>query len=94
MPVDLSEVLFLATANDASNIPRPLLDRMELIEISGYTANEKMHIATEHLVEKQKEKNGIAPEQLSISEDALQHIIDGYTREAGVRNLERRIGQI
>lgn len=94
MPVDLSEVLFLATANDASNIPRPLLDRMEIIEISGYTANEKMHIATEHLVEKQKEKNGIAPEQLSISEDALQHIIDGYTREAGVRNLERRIGQI
>lgn len=94
MPVDLSEVLFLATANDASNIPRPLLDRMEIIEISGYTANEKLHIAKEHLIEKQKEKNGIGTDQLTISDDALNQIISGHTREAGVRNLERKIGEI
>lgn len=94
MPVDLSEVLFIATANDMQTIPKPLLDRMELIEVSSYTANEKMHIAKEHLIEKQKKANGLQPGQLMISDKALQSMIDGYTREAGVRNLERKIGQI
>lgn len=94
MPVDLSEVLFIATANDMQTIPKPLLDRMELIEVSSYTANEKMHIAKEHLIEKQKKANGLQPEQLIISDEALQSMISGYTREAGVRNLERKIGQI
>ena len=90
----LSEALFIATANDASNIPRPLLDRMELIEVSGYTANEKLHIAKRHLVGKQMKKNGIREGQLSFSDKALAHIISGYTREAGVRSLERRIGAV
>lgn len=94
MPVDLSEVLFIATANDMQMIPKPLLDRMELIEVSSYTANEKMHIAKEHLIEKQKRINGLLPEQLMISDEALQTMIDSYTREAGVRSLERKIGQI
>lgn len=94
MPVDLSEVLFIATANDMQTIPKPLLDRMELIEVSSYTANEKMHIAKEHLIEKQKKINGLQPEQLQITDEALSSIIDGYTREAGVRNMERKIGQI
>lgn len=94
MPVDLSEVLFIATANDMQSIPRPLLDRMELIEVSSYTANEKMHIAKEHLIEKQKKANGLSEEQLEIPDEALMAIIDGYTREAGVRGLERRIGQL
>lgn len=94
IPVDLSEVLFIATANDVHTIPRPLLDRMELIEVSSYTENEKMHIAKEHLIEKQKKMNGILPEQLVIEDDALGHMIRGYTREAGVRNLERKIGEI
>ncbi len=94
IPVDLSEVLFIATANDVHTIPRPLLDRMELIEVTSYTENEKMHIAKEHLIEKQKEMNGILPKQLVIDDDALGHIIRGYTKEAGVRNLERKIGEI
>lgn len=94
IPVDLSEVLFIATANDVHTIPRPLLDRMELIEVTSYTENEKMHIAKEHLIEKQKEMNGILPQQLVIDDDALGHIIRGYTKEAGVRNLERKIGEI
>lgn len=94
IPVDLSEVLFIATANDVQTIPRPLLDRMELIEVSSYTENEKMHIAKEHLLEKQKKVNGILPEQFSISDRALSHLIHGYTREAGVRNLERKIGEL
>ena len=94
MPVDLSEVLFIATANDVHTIPRPLLDRMELIEVSSYTENEKMHIAKEHLLEKQKEKNGLATEQLTITDEAMHQIISGYTREAGVRNLERKLGEI
>ena len=94
MPVDLSEVLFIATANEVSGIPKPLLDRMELIEVSSYTENEKFHIAKEHLVEKQKSKNGIKKEQLTITDGALKDIIRLYTREAGVRRLERTIGKL
>lgn len=93
-PIDLSEVLFIATANDAHTIPRPLLDRMEVIEISSYTANEKEHIAAEHLLPKQIAANGLKKEQLTIAQEALRMIIEGYTREAGVRNLERRLGEI
>lgn len=94
MPVDLSEVLFIATANEVSGIPKPLLDRMELIEVSSYTENEKFHIAKEHLVEKQKSKNGIKKEQLTITDSALKDIIRLYTREAGFRSLERTIGKL
>jgi len=94
IPVDLSEVLFITTANTVSTIPKPLLDRMELIEVTSYTQNEKLHIAKNHLVKKQKEKNGLAGKQLSISSKALEKVIVGYTREAGVRNLERKIGEI
>ena len=94
LPLDLSQVLFIATANNAREIPAPLLDRMEIIEVSSYTENEKLHIAKNHLLEKQKAKNGLSSSQLSISDKALQRIILGYTREAGVRNLERRIGDI
>lgn len=94
LPVDLSEVLFLATANDLQTIPRPLLDRMEIIEVSSYTENEKMHIAKEHLIPKQIEANGLNDKLLQIKDDALSHIINGYTKEAGVRNLERKIGEI
>ena len=94
LPQDLSEVLFIATANDIQGIPRPLLDRMEVIEISGYTENEKEHIAKEHLIPKQMEANGIEKGKLSIQGGALRKIINNYTKEAGVRNLERLIGQI
>ncbi len=94
LPVDLSEVLFLATANDIQNIPRPLLDRMEVIEVSSYTENEKMHIAKEHLIPKQKKAHGIKDGQLCISDGALASIISKYTKEAGVRSLERKIGEI
>ena len=94
MPVDLSEALFIATANEVSGIPKPLLDRMELIEVSSYTENEKFHIAKEHLIEKQKSKNGIKKEQLTITDGALKDIIRLYTREAGVRSLERTIGKL
>ena len=94
LPVDLSEVLFIATANSASDIPKPLLDRMELIEVSSYTENEKFHIAKEHLVEKQKEKNGLKKDQLTITDSALRDVLRYYTREAGVRGLERTIGKI
>lgn len=94
VPIDLSEVLFIATANSVQDIPRPLLDRMELIEVSSYTANEKEHIAKEHLIKKQMQKNGLKSGELTISDNALEKIIIGYTKEAGVRNLERRIGEI
>lgn len=94
LPIDLSDVLFIATANDASNIPRPLLDRMEVIEVSSYTENEKMHIAKEHLIPKQLEANGLKRKELSITDKALSGIISGYTREAGVRQLERQIAHI
>ena len=94
VPQDLSEVLFIATANDVQGIPRPLLDRMELIEIAGYTENEKEHIAKEHLIPKQMEENGIEKGKLTIQSAARKKIINNYTKEAGVRNLERTIGQI
>lgn len=94
LAMDLSEILFIATANDASEIPRPLLDRMELIEISGYTENEKLHIAEEFLLPKQMKANGLKKGQLAINRKAMQTIISGYTKEAGVRSLERKLGQI
>lgn len=94
LPVDLSEVLFIATANSAQDIPGPLLDRMELIEVSSYTENEKFHIAKEHLFDKQLAKNGLKASQLKINDRAMQDIIHYYTREAGVRELERKIGEI
>ena len=94
VPQDLSEVLFIATANDMDGIPRPLLDRMEVIEISGYTENEKEHIAKDHLIPKQLEVNGVPEGKLKIQTPALRKIITLYTREAGVRGLERKIGQI
>lgn len=94
IPMDLSEVLFIATANDIQTIPRPLLDRMEVIEITSYTENEKKHIAQEHLIPKQIEANGLTEEQLVIEPEALDLVISGYTKEAGVRNLERKIGEI
>jgi len=93
-PIDLSKVLFIATANTTQTIPAPLLDRMEVIEVSSYTENEKFHIARQYLVKKQLEKNGLKEGHLSISDDALRKVIHNYTREAGVRNLERRIGDI
>lgn len=94
IPIDLSEVLFIATANSASDIPGPLYDRMEIIEVSSYTANEKFHIAKEFLLKKQYEKNGLKPSQISINDAALKRIIGSYTKEAGVRELERKIGEI
>lgn len=94
IPVDLSEVLFIATANSTEKIPRPLLDRMEIIEVNSYTANEKFHIAKEHLLHKQLEKNGLTEQILQITDGALNDMIAFYTREAGVRSLERKIGEI
>ena len=93
LPIDLSEVLFIATANDVQTIPRPLLDRMELIEISSYTENEKMHIAKEHLVPKQLKANGLKPEAADISDKALGEIISGYTKEAGSEAWSGRSGR-
>ena len=94
LPIDLSNVLFIATANTTQTIPGPLLDRMEVIEVNSYTENEKFHIARNYLVEKQKDRCGLKKDQLVISDSALKKIIHNYTREAGVRNLERRIGEI
>lgn len=94
LPIDLSEVLFIATANDPQSIPRPLMDRMEVIEISSYTENEKEHIAREHLIPKQIKANGLKENQLLFTDEAVRMIISGYTREAGVRNLERKFGEI
>lgn len=94
IPLDLSEVLFIATANTTQTIPRPLLDRMEVIEVNSYTENEKFHIAREHLLGKQMEKNGITKQMMSIQDGALKNIITYYTKEAGVRELERKIGDI
>ena len=94
VPIDLSEVLFVTTANSLQTIPRPLLDRMEVVELSSYTENEKMHIATQHLLPKQLQKHGLTPEQLKISKGAIWKIARNYTKEAGVRQLERKIGDI
>ena len=94
VPLDLSGVLFVTTANTLQTIPRPLLDRMEVIEINSYTENEKLHIATEHLIPKQLEKHGLKSEQLTISKKAIWKIARNYTKEAGVRQLERKIGDI
>lgn len=94
LPIDLSEVLFIATANDLHTIPRPLLDRMEIIEVTSYTANEKFHIAREHLIRKQMERNGLKKTELTITKPALTAMIESYTKEAGVRQLERKIGEI
>ena len=94
IPIDLSGVLFIATANSMSDIPRPLLDRMEIIEVTSYTENEKVHIAKEHLIRKQISRHGLTEKQLKITDKALELIIRSYTKEAGVRNLERKIGQI
>lgn len=94
IPIDLSEVLFICTANDINGIPRPLRDRMEIIEVTSYTENEKYHIAKEHLIKKQLKANGLKASQLKIEDEALNKIIRHYTKEAGVRGLERRIGQV
>lgn len=94
IPLDLSEVLFIATANSVQTIPRPLLDRMELIEVSSYTENEKLHIAKEHLLPKQIKMNGLEKRKFAVSDKALEQMIRGYTKEAGVRNLERKLGEI
>lgn len=94
MPFDLSDVLFMTTANDAGNIPSPLYDRMDVIQLGSYTAEEKWHIAKQHLLPKQIKANGLKPSQLRVSDDVLREIIDGYTREAGVRQLEREIGKL
>lgn len=94
VPIDLSQVMFIATANDASQIPKPLLDRMELIEVSSYTRNEKFHIGKEFLLDKQRKKHGLKAKQFQIEDGALNQVIDGYTREAGVRSLERQIAAL
>ena len=94
VPLDLSDVLFIATANTTDTIPAPLLDRMETVEVSGYTENEKFHIAKEHLIGKQLKKNGLKKSNLRISDSAIKDMINSYTRESGVRSLERRIGEI
>ena len=94
MPFDLSQVLFITTANDASRIPGPLYDRMDIIELRSYTLDEKLNIAMKHLVRKQLEKHGLKPSQLKFSKSSMRQLIDGYTREAGVRTLERNIASI
>ncbi|RGG63677.1 endopeptidase La [Eubacterium sp. AF17-7] len=94
VPLDLSKVMFIATANDLSTVPRPLLDRMEIVEVSSYTDNEKFHIAKEHLIQKELEQNGLKRSQLTISDEAINKIIKYYTKEAGVRSLDRTIAKI
>mgnify|MGYP000987244775 CR=1 FL=1 len=94
IPFDLSKVMFITTANSAHNIPRPLLDRMEIIEISSYTEEEKVHIALEHLIAKQIKEHGLKGKHISFSEGAVRKIIREHTREAGVRNLEREIASV
>ena len=94
LPVDLSEVMFLCTANDTQTIPRPLLDRMEIIEVNSYTENEKLHIAKDHLLPKQMKRHGLKKSQLQMTDKALEKMIHQYTREAGVRNLERKIASV
>lgn len=94
LPTDLSEVLFIATANDLSTVSRPLLDRMEIIEVNSYTQNEKLHIAKEHLIRKQIKKCNLTEKAIEFSDNAINVIIEGYTREAGVRTLERRIASV
>ena len=94
VPLDLSKVMFIATANDLSTVPRPLLDRMEIVEVSSYTDNEKFHIAKEHLIQKELEQNGLKESQLTISDEAINKIIKYYTKEAGVRSLDRTIAKI
>ena len=94
VPLDLSEVLFVATANSLQTIPRPLLDRMEVVEVSSYTENEKLHIAVEHLIPKQLEKHGLTQDRLTFSRQAIWKMAKNYTKEAGVRQLEREIGNI
>ena len=94
MPFDLSKVFFIATANSLESIPGPLLDRMEVIDLTGYTTAEKVHIAKNHLIPKQLKEHGLTAEQLVISEDTLMRLISGYTREAGVRELQRRIAAV
>src|SRR3954467_415160 len=94
VPFDLSEVLFIATANFIQNIPGPLLDRMEIVEFAGYTEREKQEIARKYLIPRQFTENGVSPDQLTISDDALSEVITSYTRESGVRQLEREIGRL
>lgn len=94
VPFDLSQVLFITTANSLDTVSRPLLDRMEIIELSGYTSNEKFHIAKDYLVKKSMKNNGLDDNDLTISDDAIEAVIEYYTREAGVRKLEQQIGKI
>src|SRR6201995_1521209 len=94
IPIDLSKVLFIATANSLDTIPPPLLDRMEMIQLSGYTTLEKRHIASRHLLPKQITTNGLSDDKVKLESDVLDKIITAYTRESGVRNLEREIGSV
>jgi ATP-dependent Lon protease len=94
IPIDLSKVLFIATANNLDTIPPPLLDRMETINLAGYTTLEKKHIAIQHLIPKQIRTNGLAEDQVKFSDDVVKKVIESYTREAGVRNLERELGSV
>ena len=94
LPFDLSNVMFIASANSLENIPRPLLDRMDIIEVSGYTEDEKLNIAKKYLIQKQRKNNGLTSHNLNITDSGIKEIINGYTRESGVRNLERAISKV